>query len=56
MKQPKALTRAQKEIVRNNNENPNNWMFVEDLGAYISIINKETKKTKRLAKSTQKRR
>lgn len=46
MKQPKKLTREQKEIVSNNGLIANNWMFLEDLGSYLKIINKSSKKTK----------
>ena len=46
MKQPKKLTREQKQIVSNNGLIANNWMFLEDLGSYLKIINKSSKKTK----------
>lgn len=36
----------QKEIISNNGLIPNNWMFLEDLGSYIKIINKSSQKTK----------
>lgn len=46
MKQPKKLTGEQKEIVSNNGLIANNWMFLEDLGGYIKIVNKSSQKTK----------
>ena len=46
MKQPKKLTSEQKQIVSNNGLIANNWMFLEDLGSYLKIINKSSKKTK----------
>lgn len=54
MKQPRKLTRSEKEIVSNNNENAQNWMFVEDLGAYLKIINKTTGKIKMVTKYPKK--
>lgn len=46
MKQPKKLTREQKQIVSNNGLIANNWMLLEDLGSYLKITNKSSKKTK----------
>lgn len=42
MKQPKKLTRQQKEIVSGHSLNVGEWMFVEELEYYIRIINKRT--------------
>ena len=44
MKQPKALTREQKEIVTNNSLIASQWMLVEDLGSYLKIIHKDSGK------------
>lgn len=54
MKQPKKLTREQKQLVTANNLNPKNWMFVDDLGSYIKIINKETNHIKMITKFPRK--
>ena len=42
MKQPKRLTRKQKEILVKNKLGPDNWMLVEDTGDYIKVMNKQT--------------
>ena len=41
MKQPKSLTREQKEIVTRNALIASQWMLVEDLGSYLKIIHKD---------------
>ena len=41
MKQPKKLTREQKQIVFAHRLNPNNWMLVEETEFYLKLINKE---------------
>lgn len=46
MKQAKKLTRDQKEIVRSQGLNENEWMFVKSSEFYMTIINKENGKTK----------
>lgn len=46
MKQPKALTREQKEIVTNNSLIASQWMLLKDLGSYLMIIHKDTGKTR----------
>lgn len=46
MKQPKKLTRQQKEMVSGHSLNADEWMFVEELEYYIRIINKRTGATK----------
>lgn len=50
MKQPKKLTRNQKEIVSGHMLNPEEWMFVEELEYYIRIVNKRTGATKLIDK------
>ena len=54
MKQPSKLSRNQKEIVSNNYLNANEYMFIEDLGAYLKIIHKETNKIKMITKFPKK--
>lgn len=54
MKQAKKLTREQKQIVSANHLNSKHWMFVEDLGSYIKIINKETSHIKMVTKFPRK--
>ena len=46
MKQPKKLTKEQKQAVSAYHLNAKNWMLVEEMGEYLKIINKETGKTK----------
>lgn len=41
MKQPKKLTREQKEIVAGHNMNPKEWMFVEESDFTITVYHKE---------------
>lgn len=41
MKQPKKLTRDQKQIVFAHRLNPNNWMLAEETEFYLKLINKE---------------
>lgn len=53
MKQPKPLTRSQKEIVSNNALIASQWMLVEDLGSYLKIIHKDTKKIRIINKYTR---
>lgn len=42
MKQPKRLTREQKEAVSASRLNPNNWMLVGESEFYLKIINKDS--------------
>lgn len=46
MKNPKSLTREQKECVRSHYLNPNKWSLVEEMEFYLKIINKDTGKIK----------
>lgn len=46
IKQPKALTRTQKEILSNHDMNAKEWGFVGDLGSYIKVAHKQTGKIK----------
>ena len=50
MKQPKKLTREQKQCVSAHHLNPNNWALVEETEFYYKVVNKETGKTKMLDK------
>lgn len=50
MKQPKRLTRIQKECVRAHNLNPRNWMLVAETEFYYKIIHKESGKMKSIDK------
>lgn len=50
MKQPKKLTRAQKEAVSAAHLNPDDWKLVQELEFYIKIINKKDGKTKMIDK------
>ena len=42
MKQPKKLTREQKEAVSASGYLPNNWMLTEQTEFYLKIINRIT--------------
>lgn len=46
MKQPKRLTRLQKEAVSAAYLNASEWMLVEETEFYLKIIGKTTKKRK----------
>ena len=56
MKQPKALTRIQKECVSAHHLNADNWMLVEETEFYYKIINKESGKTKMVDKFRREKR
>lgn len=40
MKQPKRLTREQKEIVAGHNMNPKEWMYIEESDMTITVYHK----------------
>ena len=40
MKNPKKLTRTQKEIVSSHGLNPNDWALIEETEFYYKLINK----------------
>lgn len=42
MKQPKKLTRNQKECLSAHHLNAENWMLIEETEFYLKIINKQT--------------
>lgn len=42
MKQPKKLTRQQKECLSTHHLNADNWALVEETDFYLKIINKQT--------------
>lgn len=48
MKQPKKLTREQKEAVSASGFLPDNWMLVEQTEFYLKIIHKSSGKTRRV--------
>lgn len=50
MKQPKRLTRQQKQIVAANGLNAGNWMLAEETDFYLKLINKETGKKRAVDK------
>lgn len=55
MKQPKRLTREQKEVLSAYNLNVNEWLYVKDLGdSYIQVQHKATKQLKNLDKYRRK--
>lgn len=40
MKQPKKLTRANKEILASHNHNPNDWMLHKETEFYLYLVHK----------------
>ena len=50
LKQPKKLTRNQKEIVQNHYMNPNEWRLVRESEFYLTIIHKERRTVKSIDK------
>lgn len=50
MKQPKKLTRAQKECLSAHYLNPDHWMLVEETEFYLRVIKKGTKTIRSLDK------
>lgn len=50
MKQPKRLTRSQKECLSAHYLNAENWMLVEETDFYLKIINKHTGKVRSVDK------
>lgn len=46
MKQPKKLTRTQKEILSKENLVPDNWMLLNEDNISITVINKKSGKRK----------
>lgn len=50
MKQPKKLTRTQKEVLSNNGLNSNQFMLVEERDFFLVVQNKETKAIKNVSK------
>lgn len=55
MKQPKRLTRNQKEILSANHLKADNWALVEETEFYLKIINKESGKIRMADKFGRKR-
>lgn len=56
MKNPKRLTRIQKECVSAHYLQVEKWMLVEETEFYLKIINKETGKIKSIDKFRRKQR
>lgn len=54
MKQPKRLTRAQKECLVAHHLNPKKWGLIEETEFYLKIINKETEKKRTVDKFRRK--
>ena len=48
MKQPKKLTREQKEIVAGHYLNPKDWAFVEESSFYITVCRKDNPEIKKM--------
>lgn len=48
MKQPKKLTREQKQAVSAAGLLPDNWQLIEETEFYLKIINKTSGKTRRI--------
>lgn len=50
MKQPKKLTRANKELMSKNNLVPDNWMVLSESKTELVVISKRSKQCRTLAK------
>lgn len=50
MKNPKKLTRTQKEIVSAHGLNTEHWSLVQEMEFYLRIINKQTGQTRMIDK------
>lgn len=50
MKQPKKLTRNQKEILSKHYMNANEWSLIQETDFYLTVVHRETGRTKRLDK------
>jgi len=48
MKRGTRPTRRQKEFLSKKRLDPNNWLIIKDRNEYIDIINKNSKKVRRL--------
>ena len=55
MKQPKRLTRKQKECVSSHNLNTDEWALVKETEFYLYIIQKQTKQIKIIDKFRRKK-
>lgn len=55
MKQPKKLTRSQKQVVSGNSLDCCEWMLVEETELYLQIINKLTGETRYVEKVRKRR-
>lgn len=50
MKQPKRLTRAQKEAARNAGLVPKNWMLQKETDSYLFLVSKSGKQRRTVSK------
>lgn len=50
MKQPKKLTREQKEALTASHLNAKEWMLIEETDFYLKVVNKETGQRKSVDK------
>ena len=50
MKQPKKLTRVQKQCLSAHNLIADNWMLIEETDFYLKVINKKTGSKKSIDK------
>lgn len=50
MKNGKKLTRAQKELLRDNGLNPTEWLRVKDLPRLLQVVHRKTGKYELLLK------
>jgi hypothetical protein len=55
MKQPKKLTRSQKEACSAHHLNAEHWLLVEETEFYLKLINKATGSRRTIDKFTRKR-
>lgn len=45
---PMRPTRRQKEIIQNHNLKPDNWLVCKEEAGELSLVNKNTKRTRRI--------
>lgn len=51
MKQPKRLTRSQKQMASEHRLSPENWMALEDSKEYLVLCHKKTGTVKRIRRT-----
>lgn len=47
MKQPKRITRKNKEVLTSHGLNPNDWMILTESEFYLTLVSKENKNKRR---------